>query len=139
MNGKGWNLLKFFIWLVGWTIAGALVADQLRRSFIHTYFADSGFRWVQAIIALTATGMSGGYWIYVQRMAVSGTRTRFKVGWPFHAGAFVMVLLVVGAYALIDKPVNDNWLFVLAGWGGVVAIHGILSRRLDDAPEDLFV
>ncbi len=139
MSIKHWNLLKFFGWVVMWGIAGAVFSDLIRTSFITTYWAGSGFRWLNTAIILIAVGAAGGYWVYTQQAEISGTKTRLKTALAFHAGAFALILPGVGLYALADKPINNNWLFLMIGWGIIVTGHGILAWYIKRTPEDIFV
>lgn len=136
---RAWNLFKFFVWLMVWLIVGAVIAGQLERSFVNVYFADNGFYWVRLFVILGLVGAAGSYWLYVYQMGWSGGRTRLRAAFAFHLGAFILSLFAVGIYALFNRPVNSGWLLWLAGWGIVVAVHGILARHIGDAPEDVFV
>lgn len=139
MNTKHWNLLRFFVLLVLWTVAGAIFSSLVRGSFVTTYYAGSGFRWVNMAIILIAAGAFGGYWLYMQQAALTSARMRLRASFAFHLGAFGLILLGIGIYALVDKPINNGWILLMAGWGVVVITHGLLARCIQDAPEDIFV
>lgn len=139
MSIKHWNLLKFFGWVVLWGIAGAVFSNWLRDSFVATYWSGSGFHWLNTAIILIAVGVAGGYWMYAQQTEIRGTKTRLKTALAFHAGAFALILLGVGLYALAEKPIDNKWLSLMIGWGIIVVGHGILAWRVKRTPEDIFV
>ena len=140
MSGKTLALVAilFFV-LLACFVGGIEDPPEVEYACCVSNIQKSGFRWLNAAIILVAASAFSCYWLYAQRTEVASAKTRFRGSFAFHLGAFGLTLLSVGIYALFDKPVDYGWLMLMLGWGIVVITHGLLTRRIQDAPEDIFV